>query len=34
VRIQDARHVAPEELRAGVRALDFDVNRTVVAYCS
>jgi hypothetical protein len=34
VRIQDARHVAPEELRAGARALDFDVNRTVVAYCS
>jgi serine protease Do len=34
VRIQDARHIAPEELRAGVRALDVDVNRTVVAYCS
>jgi hypothetical protein len=34
VRIQDARHVAPEELRAGARALDFDVNRTVIAYCS
>jgi trypsin-like peptidase len=34
VKIQDARHLAPEELKAGARALDFDVNRTVVAYCS
>src|SRR4029077_5195341 len=34
VRIHAPRHVAPEELRAGARALDFDVNRTVVAYCS
>jgi hypothetical protein len=34
VKIQDARHVPPEDLKAGARALDFDVDRTVVAYCS
>lgn len=34
VKIQDARHLAPEELKAGARALDFNVNRTVIAYCS
>jgi rhodanese-related sulfurtransferase len=34
VKIQDARHVPPEDLQAGARALDFDVDRTVVAYCS
>jgi S1-C subfamily serine protease len=34
VKIQDARHLSPEELERGVRALDADANRTVVAYCS
>jgi serine protease Do len=34
VKIQDARHLSPEELEAGIRALDVDANRTVVAYCS
>jgi S1-C subfamily serine protease len=34
VKIQDARHLSPEELEAGIRALDIDANRTVVAYCS
>jgi thioredoxin-like negative regulator of GroEL len=34
VKIQDARHVATEDLKAGVRALDVDTNRTVIAYCS
>jgi hypothetical protein len=34
VKIQDARHIPPEDLKTGIRALDFDANRTVVAYCS
>jgi len=34
VKIQDARHLPPEDLKPGARALGFDVNRTVVAYCS
>jgi len=34
VKIQDARHIAPEELKTGVGTLDVDTNRTVVAYCS
>jgi len=34
VKIQDARHVATEDLKTGVRALDVDANRTVIAYCS
>jgi len=34
VKIQDARHLSPEELEKGVRALNVDANRTVVAYCS
>jgi S1-C subfamily serine protease len=34
VKIQDARHLAPEELETGIRGLDVDTNRTVVAYCS
>ena len=33
-KIQDARHVAPEDLNTGVRAIDVDANRTVIAYCS
>ncbi len=33
-KIQDARHIPPEDLKTGIRALDFDANRTVVAYCS
>jgi serine protease Do len=34
VKIQDARHLSPEELETGLRPLDVDLNRTVVAYCS
>ncbi|MGH7303195.1 MAG: trypsin-like peptidase domain-containing protein [Candidatus Rokuibacteriota bacterium] len=34
VQIQDARHLSPDELEAGVRALGVDARRTVVAYCS
>lgn len=34
VKIQDARHVSPEDLESGLRALEVDANRTVVAYCS
>jgi len=34
VKIQDARHLSPDELGTGIRALDVDANRTVVAYCS
>ena len=34
VKIQAARHLSPEELERGTRALDIDANRTVVAYCS
>ena len=34
VKIQNARHLSPEELEQGARALDIDANRTVVAYCS
>jgi hypothetical protein len=34
VKIQDARHFSPEELETGVRGLDVDASRTVVAYCS
>jgi len=34
VKIQGARHLSPEELETGVRALGVDANRTVVAYCS
>ena len=33
-KIQDARHIAPEELATGIGTLDVDTNRTVVAYCS
>ena len=34
VKIQDSRHVPPEDLEQGIRALDLDTNRTVVAYCA
>jgi rhodanese-related sulfurtransferase len=34
VTIQGARHLSPEALEAGGRALDVDAHRTVVAYCS
>jgi hypothetical protein len=34
VKIPDARHLSPEELETGLRALDADATRTVVAYCS
>jgi len=34
VKIQGARHLSPEELETGIRALGVDANRTVVAYCS
>ncbi len=34
VKIQDARHLSPEELEKGRGGLDVDPNRTVVAYCS
>jgi S1-C subfamily serine protease len=34
VKIQGARHLSPQELETGVRALGVDANRTVVAYCS
>jgi serine protease Do len=34
VKIQDARYFSPEELETGVRILDVDASRTVVAYCS
>jgi len=34
VKIQDAHHVLPEDLKTGIRDLDFDTNRTVVAYCA
>jgi hypothetical protein len=33
-KIQDARHVTAEDLNTGVRALDVDASRTVIAYCS
>jgi len=34
VKIQEARYFSPEELEKGLRALDVDAKRTVVAYCS
>jgi S1-C subfamily serine protease len=34
VKIQHARYLGPDELKPGLRVLDFDVKRTVVAYCS
>jgi len=34
VKIQDARHISPEELQRGMSAIDIDANRTVVAYCT
>jgi S1-C subfamily serine protease len=34
VKIQDARHLSPDELERGAPAVDVDADRTVVAYCS